>query len=76
MEADGPPPTAAGARAGGFDPAKKTIAELKAWLTEQGEENQVRRRRSSDPHVQAMSISQGARMTVKTRGAAARQTRV
>lgn len=41
MEADGaPPPVTGGAMA--FDPAKKTIAELKAWLTEQGEENQVR----------------------------------
>jgi hypothetical protein len=43
MEADGPPPPAVAGHAGGFDPAKKTIAELKAWLTEHGEENQVRR---------------------------------
>jgi hypothetical protein len=41
MEADGPPLAAAAGHAGGFDPAKKTIAELKAWLTEHGEENQV-----------------------------------
>ena len=41
MEADGAPPSVTGG-AMAFDPAKKTIAELKAWLTEQGKENQVR----------------------------------
>lgn len=42
MEADGAPAPAAAGPPGAFDPAKKTIAELKAWLTEQGEENQAR----------------------------------
>lgn len=42
MEADGAGSPALGGGAESFDPAKKTIAELKAWLTEQGEENQVR----------------------------------
>ncbi|KAK9825847.1 hypothetical protein WJX81_003554 [Elliptochloris bilobata] len=41
MEADGAPSPAVGSAPGAFDPAKKTIAELKAWLTEQGEEDQV-----------------------------------
>lgn len=52
MEADGAGSPALGGAADSFDPAKKTIAELKAWLTEQGEENQVR--------------SQGDEMTVRS----------